>query len=135
MAEQDRTVVGTWRGGYRCEVVTGEFTVDVDEPSSVGGTDTAPQPTELLLASVASCFTLAIAYAAKRRSVELGGVTVEVTGTYDGPRFSAIAIRAAVGCEQAKVAELLALAERVCYVTNTLRSPVEISVEAAPLSG
>jgi uncharacterized OsmC-like protein len=130
---EDRTVVGTWRGGYRCEVVTGGFTVEVDEPASAGGTDTAPQPTELLLASVASCFTLAIAYAAKKRSVELSGVSVRVTGTYDGPRFSALTIRAEIGCEDADLAELVAVAERVCYVTNTLREPPAIVVQLTRL--
>jgi hypothetical protein len=38
--------------------------VVVDEPQSSGGTNTGPQPTDLQLASITSCFTLAMAYTA-----------------------------------------------------------------------
>jgi putative redox protein len=129
-AQTRRRAVATWGGDYRCEVATGDFVLVVDEPASVGGTDTGPQPTELFLASIASCFTLAVAYAAKKRSVELRDLSVTVTGTYDGPRFSALHISARIGCDEREVARLVATAERVCYVTNTLRATPDIVVEA-----
>jgi uncharacterized OsmC-like protein len=99
----------------------------------VGGSGTAPQPTEVFLASVASCFTLALAYAAKKATIELADLTVTVTGTYDGPRFTRLDIQARIGCDEAEVAALVEVAERVCYVTNTLRAPPEIVVEAAAM--
>ena len=77
-----------WDGGLRAVVDAGGFELIVDEPESVGGTGRGPQPTELLLASVASCFTLAVAHSARKRDIELAGLHVDVTGTYDGPRFS-----------------------------------------------
>ncbi|WP_051058180.1 OsmC family protein [Paraburkholderia hospita] len=126
-----RTVEGTWRGGLRCDVAAGNFTVVVDEPASVGGTDCGPQPTDLLLASVASCFTLAVAYCAQKRAITLDSLSVKVTGIYDGPRFRSIAIDSRVGCASADVAMLVHAAKRVCYVTNTLQSEVNITVEAS----
>jgi putative redox protein len=123
---ETRTVTAQWLTGFRVDVTTGRFTHRVDEPESVGGTDTGPQPTDLLLASVASCFVLALVYSAKKRSVELPAVEVEVTGTYDGPRFSAITIDVLTPLPDAE--RLVASAERVCYVTNTLRRPPEITV-------
>ncbi len=125
-----RTVSAQWLGAYRCDVSAGGFTIAVDEPESVGGTGEGPQPTELLLAAVSSCFTLAVAHAAAKRGIDLSHLSVEVTGTYDGPRFSALEIRVDVGCADAVKDKLLQAAARVCYVTNTLRHTPELSVLA-----
>lgn len=126
----ERSVQARWDGGLRAVVQAGEFELVVDEPESVpGGTNKGPQPTELLLASVASCFTIALAYSAGKRGVELAELRVDATGTYDGPRFSAIRItvRAAqpLGAE---LERLVRAAERVCYVTRTLTGSPEIEV-------
>lgn len=126
-----RSVESTWRGGWRCDVRAGDFVLTSDEPESIGGTNTGPQPTEIFLASIASCFTLAIAYCAQKRSIALGELTVTVTGIYDGPRFRAIKITSRVGCDPAELGPLVSAAEKVCYVTNTLRSGVELVFEAA----
>jgi putative redox protein len=128
-----RTVTGVWRGGYHCTVEAGSFRIEVDEPVEVGGTDLGPQPTDLFLASVASCFTLALSYAARKRSIELEELSVQVTGTYDGLRFSAVHVRASVGVPEDELERLVQAAERVCYVTNTLRSGVRLTTEAVPV--
>jgi uncharacterized OsmC-like protein len=126
-----RTVESTWRGGWRCDVKAGDFALTSDEPESVGGTNSGPQPTEIFLASIASCFTLAVAYSAQKQSIALHELTVTVTGIYDGPRFRAITISSRLGCDPADVGPLVKAAEKVCYVTNTLRSGVELVFEAA----
>ena len=130
MSIPNRTVSAKWLGGYRCDVSAGDFTIPVDEPESVGGTNEGPQPTELLLAALSSCFTLAVAHAAKKRGIELTHLAVDVTGTYDGPRFSALAIRVDAGCDEAVKDRLMQAASRVCYVSNTIRDTPELSVVA-----
>ena len=130
MSSLTRTVSARWLGAYRCDVSAGNFTIPVDEPFSVGGTNEGPQPTELLLAALSSCFTLAVAHAAGKRGIELSHLRVEVTGTYDGPRFSALEIRVDAGCEDAVKDRLLEAAARVCYVSNTIRNTPELSVVA-----
>ena len=129
MATQ-RSVKARWDGGLRAVVQAGEFELVVDEPESVpGGTGTGPQPTELLLAAVASCFTLAIAFSARKHGTELADLDVDVTGTYDGPRFSAIRIAVRAAAPQGDdLTKLIKSAERVCYVTRTLRSSPEVDV-------
>ncbi|NOV20276.1 OsmC family peroxiredoxin [Ensifer adhaerens] len=129
--KKTRAVESIWQGGLRCEVTTGDFVIAVDEPVDVGGTETGPMPTELLLASVASCFTLAVAYNAKKLSIALDNLAVSVTGIYEGPRFSEIRITAKLGCDPAHVEALVLRAERTCYVANTLRSRPNIVVNAA----
>ncbi len=128
----NRTVSSVWHGGYRCSVQAGRFSLTVDEPESAGGTDTGPQPTELFLASVASCFTLALAHVARKRGVDLGDLQVSATGTYDGPSFAAVDITVHCSPTPPGFDRLLAAAERVCYVSNTLRRGPALQVRSEP---
>ena len=59
--------------------VNGRHTLTTDEPDSLGGTDTAPAPHELLPAMLASCISTMIALYAQRRDWQLGGVHIDVT--------------------------------------------------------
>jgi uncharacterized OsmC-like protein len=105
------------------------FEIVVDEPVEHGGTDTGPQPTDLLLASVGSCMALSIAFVARKRGIELRGLEVEVVGTYRGLEFERIV--ASIRSETARevLEQLIPQAERVCYVSNTLRHSPELVVE------
>jgi putative redox protein len=129
-----RSVSSTWRPGpLRCEVAAGPFRIPVDEPESVGGTGAAPQPTDLLLASAASCFTLAFVHSAAKRGIPLTDLRVDVVADYAGRSFSALRIGvAATGPDPQDIARLLESAARACYVTNTLRSGISVEVFAVP---
>jgi uncharacterized OsmC-like protein len=112
-------------------VVAGGFTIAVDEPESVGGTGAAPEPTDLLLASAASCFTLALVHSASKRGIALTGVRVDVVGHYAGNRFDALNLQVDVtGPSRQELQGLIRAAERVCYVTNTLRVGANVTVTA-----
>lgn len=125
----DRTVHTTWDGGMRAVTDVGRFSVVVDEPESAGGTDTGPQPTDLLLASITSCMALSIAWVAKKRGIELSGLEVTGVATYKGLRFDRVAISVKSGTPREVVKELIPDAERLCYVSNTLRHQPELTVE------
>ena len=94
------TVESTWEGGYRCTVATRQFRIKIDEPESAGGGDTGPQPSEVFLASLAGCFTLALYHEAKKRDIELPDLTVQATGTYEGPGFVHLAVEVKSGAER-----------------------------------
>lgn len=115
-------------GRYRCEVTARSHRIPVDEPTAVGGDDTGPQPTELLLASLASCYAMALSHVAAKRSIDLGTVEVKATGTYDGPSFSELAIEVTVGGDHERIDDLLERARAVCYVSNTLARTPPITV-------
>jgi len=125
------TAVARWQGGWRCDVDTGAFTLVVDEPASVGGTGLGPMPTDLLLASLSSCYALALAWAARKRGFELPDLTVTATGTYDGPRFAALALSVSSTLPDAELEPLFAPATRACYVSNTFAQPPPITVSLA----
>lgn len=124
----DRVITAQWQGDFRVDVTAGAFPLRVDEPERVGGSDTGPQPTDLLLAAVASCVVLSVAYSARKRGIELGRIDVTVGGDYEGPRFRAIEATVSTDAPPEQVDALMAAAQRVCYVTNTLKEPPEITV-------
>ena len=124
----DRVVRTHWTGGMRTVSNADRFEIVVDEPREHGGTDTGPQPTDLLLASVGSCIALSMAFAARKRGVELDGLDVEVVGTYRGLRFDRIVASISSDTAREVLEELLPEAERVCYVSNTLRQTPELVI-------
>lgn len=107
----------------------GGYSITVDEPASVGGTDQGPEPTSVFLASIASCFTIAMAWCANKQSVELRGLKVNATGTYSGPKFNSVKISCEADCDPERLMEVSDAARRVCYVTNTLASDLKIDIQ------
>jgi putative redox protein len=66
-------------GSVRQEVdVNGRHRIWTDEPASLGGTDAAPSPDELLPAMVAACVSTMIALHARRHEWDLGEAWVDV---------------------------------------------------------
>lgn len=129
-------VVSTSAGGYATHVTIRGHEITVDEPESDGGTDLGPAPTELLLAALASCYTMALRWAAERRGVHLEHIEVAATGTYEHLRFGAIRLAVSADLPPGEAAALLNDANRVCYVSNTLAGDVGIDVTVSePASG
>jgi putative redox protein len=131
VGDKNLTVEATWEGGYRCTVASRQFRIKIDEPESAGGGDTGPQPSEVFLASLAGCFTLALYHAAKKRDIELPDITVRATGTYQGPGFGRIAVEVKSGADRDVIESLIEPAKRVCYVSNTLRNVSDVEVTLA----
>jgi putative redox protein len=129
-----------WDGGWRARVAVGAvdpstgdpagFELLVDEPTWVdGGTGSGPQPTDYLMASIASCYALAVSWAARKRGVELPDVAVRATGTYDGPKFSHVLLTVTSTLPADQLEPLLEPARRACYVSNTIALAPPIEVE------
>jgi putative redox protein len=127
---QVNSVTARWQGGWRCAVSAGGFELTVDEPESAGGTGAGPMPTEYLLAALASCYALALQWAAGKRGFTLPGLAVTATGTYDGPRFTRLQLQVTADAEATVIERLTGPALRVCYVSNTIAAspPVEVTV-------
>src|SRR5258708_1664009 len=70
--------------GLRSETKIRQFAVTVDEPPSLGGTDTGPNPVELVLAALATR-----AYATAL-GIPLESVSVKLEGTLDLRGFFAV---------------------------------------------
>ncbi len=112
----------------------GSFALVVDEPTSAGGTGLGPMPTDLLLASLSSCYALALAWAARKRGFELPDLEVTATGTYQGLKFAALELAVSTSLDVGRLTPLLEPARRVCYISNTLAHAAPITVTLAPPS-
>jgi putative redox protein len=126
--ERTADVVSVSVAGYEARVTVRGHELTVDEPAEDGGKDTGPTPTELLLASLASCYTLALRWAAKHRNVPLGDVQVTANGSYDGLKFGRIRLEVRGDLPPGEEAALLRDASRVCYVSSTLAGGVPVDV-------
>lgn len=106
-------------------------TVLVDRPVEKGGSDRGPLGGEYLLISLGGCFMSTLLAAVRTREADVSNVRVSVTGTIGGvpERFESIALRvSAKYMDEDLMRKLIALSERGCLVTNTLKDAVLISV-------
>lgn len=71
-------VAETRTARYQCEVTSGPHRLLADEPASVGGTDTGPNPYDLLLASLGSCTAMTLRMYADRKGWPLERATVDL---------------------------------------------------------
>lgn len=126
--------------GFRTEAKIRDFTLTVDEPEALGGTDTGPNPVELVLAALGTCQEITYRLYADALEIPLDGVSVTVEGDLDlrgifaakdGVRPGFGAIRAVVTLDSpAGEADLQRLKDTVdshCPVLDMLQNPVPVS--------
>jgi putative redox protein len=109
--------------------------VRVDQPVDAGGDDTAPTPTELFVASLATCVAFyAGRYLSRHGYTRDGlGVSVEYDMATDRPaRVAAVrlTLRAPPGLPVERWPALRAVATH-CTIHNTLERPPAISIDLA----
>lgn len=68
---------------YHFPVTVGKHTFMVDEPVEKGGTDQAPGPIDLILASLVSCTSITVSMYAKTKGIALESVEVSVDGSLE----------------------------------------------------
>lgn len=110
----------------------------VDRPLAKGGTDAGAMGGELFLASVGGCFMSNLLAAIKARDANVANVRVEVTGSIaDAPaRFATVDLRVTADSKDRDLFEkLVEIADRGCIMMNTVRSIVELRIDAtSPIS-
>lgn len=107
------------------------FEVVADEPPEAGGENHGPMPTELFLASLATCFAASVAHAARKLDIALPDLTVEADGRYTGLRFSALRLSVRSTLPRSQLEPLIERARDYCYVSNTLLTTPRLDVVIA----
>jgi uncharacterized OsmC-like protein len=127
---------------YRTRVQIREFTLDVDEPDQIGGTNTGPTPVELVLAALGTCQEIVYATYARVLGIPLDGVDVHAAGRLDLRGFFGVAdvpagfqdvtftaeISSPAPAEE--IARLVEIVNEHCPVLDILARPVAIQSEA-----
>ncbi|MEU0644962.1 OsmC family protein [Streptomyces umbrinus] len=108
----------------------------VDQPTEAGGNDTAPTPTELFAASLATCVASCAGRYLKRHGMPRSGLRVRTEFTTAADRPARVAsvrlfLTPPPGLSAQRHAALLAIALH-CTVLNTLHEPPETDIRLEP---
>jgi uncharacterized OsmC-like protein len=120
--------------GDRFEIDVRGHVLTVDQPVDVGGEDTAPTPTELFVASLASCVAFYARRYLVRHRLPTDGLAVHAVYELGSrpARVSAVdlELRLPEGVPESRREPLLAVASH-CTVHNTIASAPDIVVRLA----
>lgn len=120
--------------GDAYHIMTRGHSVFVDQPVADGGQDAAATPTELLVASLASCVAFYAGRYLTRHGLDRTGlaVTAEFAMAADRPaRVASVRLQiSAPGLPEQRRDAMLAVASH-CTVHNTLRQEPSVSIELA----
>jgi putative redox protein len=122
------------RGGDKFDISIRGHVITVDQPVTDGGDDTAPTPTELFIASLASCVAFYARRYLSRHHLPTEGLAVETTFEMGSrpARVSGIDVRVLVpkGVPAERLDALLAVATH-CTVHNTLDTKPDVLITLA----
>ncbi len=71
----------------RTRVTARTFTLVVDEPPALGGTDQGPNPVETVLAALTGCLNVVAHLVAKEQGLPLSDLEIEASGSLNPERF------------------------------------------------
>lgn len=81
-----------WSGGFRSQAsVRGFDAMPSDEPESLGGSDTGPNPVEQILAALGNCLAVGYAANATVAGIELKHLSIDLEGELDLHSFLGLA--------------------------------------------
>ena len=73
-----------WAGGFRSDARSRDFApLHSDEPTGLGGTNTAPNPVEQLLAALGNCLAVGYAANASAAGIEIRSLRIDLEGEID----------------------------------------------------
>jgi osmotically inducible protein OsmC len=143
MATFSRTVTVDWAGSIMegkgsAKAGSGAFTLPVTFPSRIGEPAGQTSPEELMAASHASCFAMALNATLGRKGGSAARTLVTATVTADkseaGIKLLSSKLKVTAeglqGVEKTQFAEIAREAEGKCPISNALRGTMQIDVEA-----
>ncbi|MDT7673028.1 MAG: hypothetical protein QOD82_930 [Pseudonocardiales bacterium] len=133
---------GSGDSGVATDIQIRTHEVQVDEPPSLGGVDSAPNPVETALAGLLSCQVVTYRFWAAKLDIPLDDVRVETEGDLDVRGFLGLrdGVRPGLGAVRVKVRltgpaspeqyrELHAAVDEHCPVLDLFTNPTPVSTE------
>jgi len=124
--------------GMQVEVDSRGFKFNIDEPQSLGGTDTAMNPVEVVLAALGGCQAIVAAAFAKAHKITFEDFYVEIEGDIDldgfmgksdvRPGYQEIryTMHFKTNEPREKMEKFVAFIERTCPVGDTIANTVKL---------
>ena len=106
-------------------------------PKEFGGPGDLWSPEDLLVAAIADCYAMSFRAVAKMAEFQWQDITCETTGELDradtGVQFVAFKVTARLTLDAAADAsqaeKLLQRAKRACFISNSVKAPIELLTE------
>ena len=118
--------------GARMVARVGDHTLTIDFPEKLGGTDTAPTPTELFCASIAACELFYAHRYLSRRDVQTDGAKASIEWRSNKKHIEEATVQVEIpgGIDPAHVENCLEWMHR-CFVGASVRAGMEIRSSVA----
>ncbi|WP_034885864.1 OsmC family protein [Ensifer aridi] len=126
-------------GGLRSESQFGHLTLTIDEPVNWGGTGTAPNPAEAMLAALGASIEVTIRCYADFLGIQVKSIGVELTAEMNSQGFFGLdasvragfpvisaTVKIASDAEPEAISKLLEIMGRCCPVLDNIRHPTEV---------
>ena len=121
-------VSGVNTDGFKIAMVSRGHQIMADEPTEIGGSDKGAKPSELLLASLASCKLITLRMYAERKGWELGEITIALRYLEKGePTLVEKKIRFSQPLSQDQTKRLVEISGR-CPVAKMLKNSITYKV-------
>jgi lipoyl-dependent peroxiredoxin len=143
MATFSRSVTVDWAGSVMegkgtAKAGTGAFTLPVTFPARIGEPQGQTSPEELMAASHAACYAMALNGTLGRKNASAARTVVTATVTADkgdaGIKLTTSKLKVVAeglqGLDRSQFAEVAREAEGKCPISNALRGTMQIEVEA-----
>lgn len=127
--------------GLRSESRFGDLGLTIDEPVNWGGTGTAPNPAETMLAALGASIEVTIRCYADFLGIQVKSIGVELTAEMNSQGFFGLdtsvragfpvisaTVKIASEVEPEAISELLEIAGRCCPVLDNVRHPTEVEL-------
>ena len=125
-----------WEGSLKTSSIIRGFEVGTDKPKNLYGTNTAPAPAELFLASISACFLSTFAFNALTRRIELKEITTDIKGSIEMvkglEKITKIDLKLKVwaeNVEEKKLKTCFDAAKAQCSLTKTSNIPISFELK------
>ncbi len=144
MPDMKFSVTGKCENPTKLIVNSGKFTITIDEPQNIGGTDQGPSPVEYVLAALGGCLNVIGHLVAKEMGMELNGLEMTIEGDLNPSKFMGqptkdrtgykeirVNLKPVTNADKATIDKWLKTVEDRCPVSDNLRNPTPVKISAS----
>jgi len=128
-----------WLEGFKTETEVRKFKVGIDEPLELKGTNTAPNPVEMILTALGGCVAVTYRAYARKFGVEIEGLIINLEGDTvhggwtdekgrerSGFKQIRYEVQIKTNAPEEKIQQLHKLVKEKCSVSDMLINPTDV---------